>query len=236
MIRRTLRRMREDDSGLSLTELLVSGLLTVAIMAMIGTMFIQTAKITANSTQTSKSNNVAANIANEMTSAIRVATTVARSGATTPDPAILDGSRETLTIYALSNTDAAAPAPVRIKFTITPKPGTPALEPRAVMEERCTATSAGGFWTFGSCASLTTRSLGGQVTDLTGTIDQLFTYYTDTAGTHPILIGADSLTDAQRATVASIRVYVSIKATGSDTKQTVISNLVVLGNLGLEDL
>ena len=49
MIRSQLRRLRSDDSGLSLVELLVSGLLTVAILAMIGNMFIQTAKITDDS-------------------------------------------------------------------------------------------------------------------------------------------------------------------------------------------
>jgi Tfp pilus assembly protein PilW len=235
MIRRTLRGMRDDDSGLSLVELLVSGLLTIAIMAMIGTMFIQTAKITANSTQTSKSNNVASNIANELTSAIRVATTLAKSGQILPDPAVVSGTRESLQIYSLSNTDPGAPAPVRITFAIVAG-NPPLIELRSVTEERCTATPSGGFWTFSTCATTTTRNLGGQVSAVTGTTDQFFTYYTDTAGTQPILIGTGSLSAAQRATVASIRVYVSVKATGSQTKQTVISNLVVLGNLGLEDL
>ena len=53
-LRLALRRLRQEESGLSLVELLVSGLLTVAIMAMVGTMFIQTAKITMASTQTTR--------------------------------------------------------------------------------------------------------------------------------------------------------------------------------------
>jgi Tfp pilus assembly protein PilW len=234
MIRRTLRRIREDESGLSLAELLVSGLLTIAIMAMIGTMFIQTAKITANSTQTSKSNNIAANIANEVTSVIRVATTNARAGATLPDAAIVSGTRESLQLYALSNTNATTPSPSRITFTVVPGSGT--VETRSVTEEICTATASGGFWVFSTCGSIVNRNLGGAVQPLTGVSDQFFTYYTDTAGTAPILIGTGSLSAAQCRTVASIRIYVSVKASGSQTKTTVINNLVVLGNLGLEDL
>jgi Tfp pilus assembly protein PilV len=225
VIRRAPNRLRDDQSGLSLVELLVSGLLTVIILVMISSMFIQTAKITANSTQTSNSNNVAANIANEVTSVVRVATTLAKSGQAVPDPAIVAGTRESLTIYSLSNTNANNPSPVRITYTI----GTD----RTVTEQRCLATASGGFWTFGGCTP-TTRNLGGAVTPVTGTVDQFFTYHT--ANGSPILIAAGSLTATQRATVASIRVYVSVLATGSKTKRVVISNTVVLGNVGLDTL
>lgn len=224
MIRRALRRLRSDESGLSLIELLVSALLSLLILAMIGSFFISTAKLTANSTETTNSTNDAANIANEITSVVRVATTLAKSGQALPDPAIVSGTRESLTIYSLSNTDADNPAPVKVSFSIN--------SDRTVTETRCTATSSGGFWTFGTCAATSTRRLGGNIMPLTGTSDQMFTYLTST-GT-PILIGAGSLTAAQRATVASIVVYVSVKATGSRTQQVVISNKVVLGNLGLD--
>jgi Tfp pilus assembly protein PilW len=225
VIRRASFRLRGDDSGLSLVELLVSGLLTVVMLVMVSTMFIQTAKITANSTQTTNSANDASNIANELTSVLRVATTLAKSGQAVPDPAIVSGSRESVTIYSLSNTTASNPSPVRVTFTV----GTD----RKVTESRCTSTASSGFWVFGSC-TVTTRNLGGNVVPSTGTSDQLFTYYTATGS--PIVIGAGNLTAAQRATVASIRVYVSCKAAGSDTKQVVISNKVVLGNIGLDTL
>jgi Tfp pilus assembly protein PilV len=224
VIRRVLRRIRSDESGLSLTELLVSSMLTLGILAMVGNMFIQTAAITSQSTQTNNSNNIAANIANEVAATVRVATNLSKSGQALPDPAIVSGSRESLTLYSLSNTDPDNPAPVRVKYTIN--------SDREVIEERCTGTASGGFWTFGSCASLTTRNLGGAVTALTGVDDQFFTYYT--AANQPIVIAAGNLTATQRATVASIRIYVSVKADGSETKQAVISNTVFMGNLGLD--
>ncbi|MEO8094352.1 MAG: hypothetical protein ABI632_05380, partial [Pseudolysinimonas sp.] len=132
------------------------------------------------------------------------------------------GSRESLTIYSLSNTDAANPSPVRVTFTIG--------SDRTVNVQRCKSTASGGFWTFGGC-TVTTRNIGGNLTPVTGVSNQFFTYYT-AAGT-AIPIAAGTLSAAQRATVASIAVYVSVRATGSNTKQAVISNKVVLGNLGL---
>jgi len=225
VIRRASLRLRDEESGLSLVELLVSALLTIVMLVMASTMFIQTAQITANSTQTSNSNSDASNIANAMTSVVRVATTLAKSGQAIPDPAIVSGSRESLTLYSLSNTSASNPSPVRVTFTI----GTD----RKITESRCPSTASAGFWTFGGC-TVTTRDIGGNVVPLTGASDQLFTYYTATGA--PILIGAGNLTAAQRATVASIRVYVSVRADGSNTKQVVISNKVVLGNVGLDTL
>jgi Tfp pilus assembly protein PilW len=225
---RTFRRLRDEDAGLSLTELLVSSIMTLLILAMVGTMFIQIAKITTQSTQTTKSNNATADIANEITAVLRVATTNPRSGATLPDPAIVEGSRESLTVYSLSNTSADSPAPVQVKFSIVDKPGAP----RQLLEERCTGVASGGFWNFSTCASTSQRYIGDAILPLTGTSDQLFTYYT--ANHTEIIIGAGTLSLAQRQTVASIRVYVSVKAAGSTNKQTVISNLVVLSNLGLE--
>jgi Tfp pilus assembly protein PilW len=225
VIRRVSSRLRAEESGLSLVELLVSGILTVLMLIMASTMFIQTAKITADSTQTSNSKNDASNIANEVTSVLRVATTLAKTGQAIPDPAIVSGSRESLTIYSLSNTSASNPSPVRITFTINAD--------RTVTESRCTSSASGGFWVYPGCTA-TTRNLGGNLQALTGVSDQLFTYYT--ANGSPILIGAGTLSAAQRATVTAIRVYVSVKADGANTKQVVISNKVVLGNIGLDTL
>ena len=42
-IRNALKRLRSDQSGLSMAELLVAGILTVIVFAVIGTMFIQVA-------------------------------------------------------------------------------------------------------------------------------------------------------------------------------------------------
>lgn len=229
MIRRIARRLRSDDSGLSLAELLVSALLSLLILAMIGTFFIQTAKLTANSTQTTNSSNDAANIANEITSVVRVATTIPKSGQPAPDAAIVTGKKDSLVIYSLSNTDAATLAPVKVTFEIADPKGDGS---RTLKETRCIASLSAGFWNFGGCTP-TVRYLGNNLMPITGASDQLFTYLNATGGVIPF-DGTGKIASTDLAKVASIVVLVSVRSYGSRTQQVVISNKVVLGNLGLE--
>jgi Tfp pilus assembly protein PilW len=230
VIRRISRRLRSEDAGLSLAELLVSALMSLLILAMIGTFFIQTAKLTANSTQTTNSSNDAANIANEITSVIRVATTIPKSGAPTPDAAIVTGKKDSLVIYSLSNTDPATLAPVKVTFEIADPKGDGS---RTLKETRCVATSSAGFWNFGGCTPKV-RYLGNNLMPITGASDQLFTYLNATGGVIPFDAATGKIADANLSKVASIVVLVSVRSNGSRTQQVVISNKVVLGNLGLE--
>jgi len=218
-----LRRL-VDDRGLSMTELLVGMLLTAVVMAMVGSFFMTTAKLTTAATQTRESNGTAANIANSITSVVRMATTLAKAGSEIPDPAIVAGSRSSLTLYSYANTSAGDPAPVRVTFTLDAT--------GKVTETRCTGTKSGGFWTFGSCAATSTRILGVGVLAPTGTDDQLFTYR-DGTGT-PMVIGTGSLSAAQRADVSSIVVQVRVQAPNASTEPVLVRNTVVLRNLGLE--
>jgi hypothetical protein len=66
----------------------------------------------------------------------------------------------------------------------------------------------------------------------TSTADQLFTYR-DANGA-PFVIGTGSLTDAQKAAVASITVTVRVQAETAQTPAVIFSNTVVLRNLGLD--
>lgn len=223
-IRTRLRRLRDDASGMSLVELLVSCGLSILIMVMIATMFIQVTKITTASNQTHNSNGVVANVSNELSAVLRVATTLAISNVATPDPAIVSGTRSAVTLYSLSNTSATNPAPVRVTFTLS--------STGRVTEDRCVGVASGAYWTFGSCASTSTRVLGDGILAPTGVTNQLFTY-NDVNGS-PILIGTGSLTAAQRALVASITVNVRAQAPGSSTAPVLVSNTVVLRNLGLD--
>ncbi len=220
-------RLRDDASGMSLVEVLVSSSLGIVVMAMIATMFIQVTQITSASNQTHNSNDVASNVANELSAVLRVATNLAKNNVATPDPAIVAGTRSSVTIYSLSNTSATSPAPVRVAFTLSAA--------GRVTESRCMGVASGAYWTFGSCASSSSRVLGDGILAPTGVTDQLFTY-NDVNGT-PILLsggGTGSLTTAQRALVASITVTVRAQAPGSESAPVLVENTVVLRNLGLD--
>lgn len=226
-LRAGLTRLRDDQSGLSMTELLVASILTAIMLVMVGTMFVQTTRLTTAASQTHNSNAVAASMSNGITSVLRTATTLAKSGSEIPDPAIVSGSREALTIYAFSNTNAANPAPVRVTYAIEDLDLDGKLE---LAETRCTGVASSGFWTFGGCATTSKRSLGEGLLN-TGS-DTLFSYRD--AGGAAIVIGTTPLTAAQRAVVGSIVVTVRVKAPGSNNDPVLITSTVVLRNLGLD--
>jgi Tfp pilus assembly protein PilW len=207
-----------------MAEILVAMMLTTLILVMVTSMFISTSKLTMAASQTRNSNGVAANISNSITSVLRVATTLAKSTSAIPDPAIVSGTRSSLTLYSYSNTNAANPAPVKVTFALDGSGN--------LTETRCTGVASGGFWTFGSCSATSTRTVGTGLLAPTSTADQLFTYR-DAGGT-PFVIGTGSLSATQRAAVGSIIVTVRAQATGSQTDPVIISSTVVLRNLGLD--
>jgi Flp pilus assembly pilin Flp len=228
MMRALLRRFRSDESGLSMTELLVAMFLTLIILAMVGNFFLSTAKITLNAKQNRNTNDVASNVINEVTDAIRVSTDLSKSDGST-DYAILDGStRSKLIVYTLSNTSATSPAPSKITFDLL---GTaPSMY---VQETRCPGSASGSVWVFTS--PCTVRNLGVGVIppdSATDTANQLFTYR-DSLGA-AILIGTGKLSDTQRDSVAAITVTVRALAEKSTTPSVIMTNTVVLRNLGLD--
>lgn len=234
MIQDRLRRMRENQDGLSLAEILVAVMLSMIILVMVTSFFIQTAKVTTNAGQQRDANRNASNISNELTSVLRVASTLPKVNTATADPAIVDGTRSSLTVYSLSNTSATNPAPVKITFTLD---GT-----GKVTETRCTGTANGNYYTFASCVTTTTRTLGTNVlapTTTTGTtvqalVDtgQMFTYLD--VNNAPMLIGTGSLSATQRNTVAKIVITVRTQGANSSAKPVVVSSTVVLRNIGLD--
>jgi hypothetical protein len=223
-LRDRLGRLTKDDAGLSMTELLVSALLTSIVLVSVATIFIQTTKLTTAAIQTRESNGVAANVSNAVTSVLGTATTYAKPASEIPNPAIVAGTRSSLSVVSFSDTSAANPTPAMVTFTRN--------SDESVSETRCTGVTSGGFWNFGSCSATSTRILGVGLLAPTSTADQLFTYR-DANGT-PFVIGTGSLTDTQKAQVASITVTVRVQAETAQTPAVIFSNTVVLRNLGLD--
>lgn len=226
MIARLTRRLSAQDaeSGLSLTELLVASFLTLLIMAMVGTMFANTAQITSTATQNRNSTSVASNIQTELRTVIGLAVQVPVNGSNVPLPAVSSGTNGKLVIYSLINvTDPTNPAPTRV--TLDSGSG-------SLVETRCVAKSASGFWSFSSCASTSTRMLGGVITAPSGSQLPLFTYLDATGGT--LALSAGALPAASLPLVASIMVSVKVLATGSKTPPVYLSSNVGMPNIGLQ--
>lgn len=214
--------LRTRDEGLSLTELLVGMGLTTLLMLLVGSMFVQLTKITTTSTQTQNMTQIASNAANAVSSVLGTATTVAVSGQTVADSAIVAGTRSSLTVYSYTNADPLNPAPVRVDFTLD--------STGKLTETRCTAKRTGDFWTFGTCAATSTRVVASNLQAPSGTVNPLFTYR-NSAG-QPIVIGTGSLSTTDRPKVSSIVVEITVLTSGS--RPSVIQNTIVLRNIGLD--
>lgn len=229
MMRRLRDALRRDDSGLSMTEVLVSMLLTSILLAAAGGMIVQVSKITTSSNQTQNSTKISANVANGLSSVLRVSTKIAKPS-DVMDPAIVAGTRSSVTVYANANADPMNIGPTRVAFTLEAS--------GKLVEARCVAKPSGSYWSFDSCASTSTRTIGEGIIApgvvVKGkTAGQLFTYLDGNGNTIVLPSATGSLTDDQRKSVASIVVEVWVQAPGSTTAASVIKNTVVLRNLGL---
>jgi Tfp pilus assembly protein PilV len=235
-MRAIMKRLRRDESGLSMTEILVSMLLTSILLAAAAGMMIQISKITVNSNQTQNSTKQNANVANAMTTVIRMGTQVAQPGDVLL-PAVAAGTRSSLTVYSNTSTDPLKPGPTRVTWSLCPATACTATNVAGdIVEERCVAKESGGYWSFATCASSVKRTIGQGflapgATYSGKTAASIFTYLD--ANNVPIAIGNNPLTDAQRQLVAGVVVETTVQAPGSKTAPSIIRNTVVLRNLGL---
>lgn len=209
------------DAGLSMVELIVSMMVTAVVMTIVGTMFVNVARITTNSNASTSRSGIASNIVNELAKVIRPATNNSVTGNTAADPAVVSGTASALTLYALVDSSPTALTPYKVGFRIDSQGN--------VVEDRWTASLSQGFWVFtGTVAS---RIIGGPLQTTAGTAP-LFVYLDETNAV--ITPGADGLTLAQRGLVASIQITVTVTnqpSTGSDP--IVIVNTVGMPNLQL---
>ncbi|MDP3208198.1 MAG: prepilin-type N-terminal cleavage/methylation domain-containing protein, partial [Rhodoglobus sp.] len=116
IIRRVQARAT-DDSGVSITELLVTIMISGIVLAAVGTMFINIALVTNNSNRTIERNGIATNIMDSVTNVIRTASNNAIATSVDPDPALVVATANSLTIYSFVNTNPTLPAPTKVRFT-----------------------------------------------------------------------------------------------------------------------
>jgi prepilin-type N-terminal cleavage/methylation domain-containing protein len=214
-----LRNRLAAQDGMSLMELIVAIMVTSIVLAIVGSMFVNVAKITSNSSATTTRTGTAANVMNEISTVIRPAVNNPVAGNDDADPAIVSGTALALTIYSFVDASPAAPAPTKVAFRIDAQGN--------VVEDRWTAVASGAFWVF--TGTVFTRTLGGPVQSPAGT-DPLFVYLDDLGAV--LTPGTSGLTLAQREAVASVRVTVNIAnqpTTGSDP-------IVVVNTFGMPNL
>lgn len=113
------RLRRSEDDGFTLVELLVVMLITGIVLAMVGTMFANIARLTNWSGTNRNVNGQSALAIDAIRSVVRVAAQIPNpSAANGLDPAICLAGDSVFKVTAYSNTDAKAATPVLVQFQL----------------------------------------------------------------------------------------------------------------------
>ncbi len=209
------------DAGVSLTELIVTVMVTGVIAAIVSTMFLNVALATNNSTATITRNGIATNAMDAVSTVIRTAAVLPVSTSTDPDPAIVAGTGNSLTLYSFVNANPALPAPSKVAYRFDTN-GT-------LFQDTWTATQSSGYWVFTGAVS--TRTIAGPLVMPTGT-DPMFVYLDDTGTV--LTPGTNGLTASQRAQVAAIRLTVQVaNSPTTGASNIVLVNTIVMPNVAI---
>jgi type II secretory pathway component PulJ len=217
------RSAHSREAGISLVELLVSMMIFAIILTLVASMYSSMAHTVALGNSTNQSTKVAASTMSELTRVIRFATTNAVVSQPAPNPAIVVGQSEALTVYSYVDANATTPQPIKISFSVDSS--------RRLVESRYAATYALGFWTFVNPTAYSTRILTSGIGTQTGTELPLFSYQLVDGST--VTVPTTGLTATQAATIAAVQVNLKVTAESTSSAQPVtLQNTVGMSNLG----
>jgi len=212
---------------MSLVELMVTVFIAGILLAIVGSFFINVARVTANSNSTTSRSSVAANIMDAVSKVIRTASNNPIATSEDPDPAVVAATATGLTIISYVDTNATTPSPTKVTYRVDASGN--------LIEDRYASTATNNYWVFGTTAA--SRTVGGPILTPTGT-NALFVYLDGDnqviVAAGPIVNGNATLTLEQRESVASIKVSIQIAntlTTGSDP--ILLVNTVGMPNLRL---
>ncbi len=229
---RPTRERRRDlatrDDGFSLVELLVSITLLALIVSMVAGLYVSSMKTIGFAKSLTQNSKFAANAMNEISRVIRAGTANPVAGVSLSDPAFVSATNEELTIYAYVNLNSAAEQPVMIQLRLNSL--------RQLIENRWPATAISTGWTFPDPASTppsSTRMLAATVAPNSAGQPQLFSYLRSD-GTPLTVPTVGALSAADRRTIASVMVTLTVQASMTDsTNPVTLENTVGIPNLGL---
>ena len=218
---------KSDDRGITLVELIVamSLLLVVSVVVIGGYQAVVGSLGTANALN--KNTEQASNGMNEAAREIRAATSNPVAGQTLNDPAVVTATNESLVIYAYVNLQSSsAQLPVQVRLRVDPAT-------RGLYEDIWSATqNSAGYWIFPSPATApkSTRQLATYIATPASSDPYIFTYL---AGTTVLTVPTTgAFTTAQRLSITSIKITMTVQASPTDASHAVtLQNTVGMPNL-----
>ncbi|KGM14259.1 PilW family protein [Cellulomonas bogoriensis] len=228
-----IARLRREDAGFGLPELLISIFLFSVVTALVLTLVTNFSRSFTRERSAVDSTNTAAIGMNELTRVIRSGTEIRQDG-TDNLPVLLEARPDDITLHAFLDTDSMNPRPIKVRFRID--------ENRQLIEERWNADAGSApYWTFGSPTRPpdSSRPVARQIPEDS---PALFRYRSSTVCAPaspncnvlaPPAGGALNLNARQQVAVIEIRLNVQADPTGRAAPVT-IENQVGLPNLGID--
>jgi hypothetical protein len=222
--RDSLRKLRDDEAGIGLVEIMVTMVILAIVLTLITGMFMSTSRVVATGTSVNTSTKAASLGLNELSRAIRFAASNPVSGQALDDPAFVVAKSDLLTVTSYIDVDPSNPKPTKLAFTIDSQ--------RRLIEVRYDSYEvSSGFWAFKSTPA-STRILTGALIAPSGSDPQLFTYLD--SNNAALTMPGTGLTSAQLPLVAAVQIYFKLKSDDATTGNPVAFQSVVgIPNLGI---
>lgn len=221
---RPAKRMKNDETGIGLVEILVAMLIFGIVLTLVTGMFMSATRVVNTGTSVNTSTKAASLGLNELSRAIRFAASNPVSGQALNDPALVVAKKDLVTVISYLDVDPANPKPVKIAFTIDSQ--------LRLIEVRYPAYELSkGFWGFKTTAE-STKILTGALIAPTGTEAPLFTYLD--ANNNPLVVPTSGLTSAQLQLVAAVKVSIKLKSDDATAGNPVqFESVIGIPNLGI---
>lgn len=220
-----LRRLHADQSGVTLSELLVAVSVAMVILVAVGGFF--TATLRAGSTNTTSDQNArsASIVMNSLTRYVHAASLLPKADGSYAS-ALTEAAPTRTTFYAYINLDGnSTDKPVQIRYSVNAA--------KRIVLDQWDGTANNGFWTFPATTQTPTRSVvvGGPVASPTVDGDPLFEYLGANGTTVPTQSDG-TLAATQLGNVRAVRVNLELgSSTAGLSGNTHIQNTLYLFNV-----
>ncbi|MFF2053030.1 hypothetical protein ACFVU2_15625 [Leifsonia sp. NPDC058194] len=222
------RGLEGRDEGMTAAELVIAAFVTAIVLVMASSFFFRGTTAIMQSRNTSLD-------AGTVSSAMMEVSKVIRSGApnpvlnnSIPDPVVLAGTAESVTLYSYADASVTNTAPMIMQFSVDPTT-------RQLVEKRWAATTnAGGYFTFPNYTTAVptwSRTIAGPIGTTPSGKSPLFVFNAASGG---MTLGASGLSAPQRNSIVSVLVTIRVNGSGyAGANGVEEQNTVGLPNLGL---
>jgi type II secretory pathway pseudopilin PulG len=204
---RVLARMRRDERGLSLAELIVAMSVSILVLAMAGAFFVSVSRASSTTTGVDGNTRVASTAMLEVQRMFRVASNNPVASGVDTQYAFQYASPTSVRFFAYINLNSTADVqPVEVQFTLDPTR-------RTIIETKWSGTATDSSRTYFEFPRATTPTLPNPPTSrlnlATSVVPGALFTYAD-AGNNPLVPGASGLSAAQLQAVRSVTVTLTI--------------------------